>query len=204
MTMDINRYLIKNDNFQVAIKTKLYSLLYSALSEVQFSQIIHTPFGFEYSEIIKIQNERTLVDSWCLMLDIAIKKVGDWTTNDDLKQKRETLRDIISEYIQKPQELRNKIAHGQWLFALNSKNTKENEDTTKRINELDVVKISIWFEVHQYLCFIIRDLIQSPKKGFHNNYWKNLTNLQQFLNRSKGWTLEKRIENLKIKYVNRK
>jgi len=204
MTMDINRYLIKNDTFKVAIKTKLYSLLYSALSEVQFSQIIHTPFGFEHSEILNIQNERTLVDSWYFMLDTAIKKIGDWTTNDDLKQKRETLRLIIYDYIQKPQELRNKIAHGQWLFSLNSKNTKENQDTTKKIKELDVVKISIWFEVHQYLCFIIRDLIQSPQKGFHHNYWINLTNLQEFMDESKSWTLEKKVANLKIKYENRK
>jgi len=71
MTMDINHYLIKNDSFQVNIKTKLFSLLYSALSEAQFTQILHTPFGFLHSEILKIQNQRSLVESWHLMLDIA-------------------------------------------------------------------------------------------------------------------------------------
>ncbi len=170
MTLDINHYLIKNDDFQVSIKTKLYSLLYSALSEAQFTQIIHTPFGFLYSEILKIKKERSLADSWYLMIDLALKKVGNWNTNTDLGVKRTKLKQIITEYIEKPQELRNKIAHGQWLFALNSKNTNENPSTTERINNLDVVEISIWFEVHQYLCFIIRDLIQSPKKTFHNDF----------------------------------
>lgn len=204
MTMDINHYLIKSDSFQVNIKTKLFSLLYSALSEAQFTQILHTPFGFQHSEILKIQNQRSLVESWLLMLDIALQKVGDWKTNKDLETRRTTLKKIIGEYIEKPQELRNKIAHGQWIHALNSNNTKENPDTTSRIEDLNVVKISIWFEVHQYLCFIIRDLIQSPQKGFHNNYWTNMTNLEEFLKESQSWTLEKRIKELRIKYDNKK
>ncbi len=203
MTMDLNRYLIKNDSFQVSIKTKLYSLLYSALSEAQFTQILHTPFGFLHSEILNIQNQRSLVESWNIMLDTALQKVGDYETNQDLILKRQTLKNIIKEYIEKPQELRNKIAHGQWIHALNSSNTNENQATTDRINELNVVKISIWFEVHQYLCFIIRDLIQSPQKGFHNNYWVNLTNLQEFLIKSQTWTVEKRVQSLKLKYDNR-
>ena len=117
MTMDINHYLIKNDSFQVNIKTKLFSLLYSALSEAQFTQILHTPFGFLHSEILKIQNQRSLVESWHLMLDIALQKVGDWNTNKDLETRRTTLKKIIGEYIEKPQELRNKIAHGQWIYS---------------------------------------------------------------------------------------
>jgi hypothetical protein len=173
------------------------------LSEAQFTQILHTPFGFLHSEILKIQNQRSLVESWHLMLDIALQKVGDWNTNKDLETRRTTLKKIIGEYIEKPQELRNKIAHGQWIHALNSSNTKENPDTTSSISDLNVVKITIWFEVHQFLCFIIRDLIQLPQKGFYNNYWTNLTNLEEFLNESQSWTLEKRIKGLKLKYDNK-
>ena len=204
MTRDINRYLIKNDQFQVELKTKIYSLLYSALSESQFTQILHTPFGFAHSEILKIQSQRSLIKSWHYMLDQALKKVGDWETNLDLKNKRTTLKSIIDEYIGKPQILRNKIAHGQWIHCLNSLNTNENTEISQRVANLDVVTISVWFEVHQYLCFIIRDLIQSPLKGFHNNYWENLTQLEMFLDKSKNWTIEKRIKDLRLKYDNKK
>lgn len=197
LTMDINKCLSKNDSFQLNIKIKYFSLLYSSVSELQFLQILHTPFGFMHSEILRIQSERSLVDSWNLMVDLAISKVGNPTKRADLRDKKGKIKQIIKEYIEKPQELRNKIAHGQWIHCLNSKNTKENEDTTERVNKLNVVQISIWFEVHQYLCFIIRDLIQSPKKGFHNNYWSNLVKLEEFLRKSKNWTIEKRIETLK-------
>ena len=46
---DIHSYIRKNDNYQIQIKTKFLSLLYSAWSEAQFIQIVFTPKGFNYS-----------------------------------------------------------------------------------------------------------------------------------------------------------
>jgi len=209
LRMDLNRCLLKNDEFQLNIKTKYYSMLYSSVSESQFLQILYTPYGFDYSEIQKIEydirinkkgkeyrKKRSLIDSWNLIVDIAIRKVGNPETSKDLKEKKGKIKAIIKEYIEKPQELRNKIAHGQWIHAFNNENTRENEKTSKRIKELNFIQIYIWFEIHQYLCFIIRDLIQSPKKTFHNSYWEHLSKLEEFIKRSKRWTIEGKLVEL--------
>ena len=203
LTIDINHSLLKGDQFKVDLKTNFYTLLYSSLSEAQFIQILHTPHGFLFSEIQKIKDKGAIFEQWRLMIDLALKKVGDYETSADLRNKREKLRSIITEYIEKPQIIRNKIAHGQWLHALNSPMTGENTSTTEKIANLNVVEISKWFEVHQYLCFIVRDLIQSPHKVFHNNYWEHFTLLEEFLTGSKNWTLKKRIEDIKRKYQNK-
>ncbi len=195
----INHYLKKSDAFQVELNTKLYALLYCTLSEAQFIQIVNTPNGFQYTEIEKIKNEKNnngVVKAWELMLDLAFDKVGDWKNNSDLMERRVKLGEIIIEFIKGPSELRNKIAHGQWDIALNRKNTNKNETKTLELKELNVIKISRWSEVHQFLGLIIRDLIQSPKKGFHNNYWTNLTKLNEFITDSSNWTMQKRIEKL--------
>lgn len=202
LTKDINFNLKKKDTFQVEAKTKLLALLYCTLSEAQFIQIVHTPKSFLFYEIERIKLERkikSIAMGWKLMIDIAMDKVGDRTKNADLSRRRDKLHEIITDYIQKPSELRNKVAHGQWDYALNSDNTKENSNTTAEINNLDVVKISRWLKVHDYLGLIIRDLIQSPKKGNHNNYWTNITNLENFITESSSWTIEKRISRLNIK-----
>lgn len=204
LTMDINNSLLKGDSFKVSLKTKFYSLLYSALSEAQFVQILYTPFGFQESEINKIKREGSIFKQWELMIDISLGKVGDFKKNQDLKKRRAFLKNIIKEFIEKPQLVRNKIAHGQWLHALNSPMTDENTDTSRSISALNVVEISKWFEIHQYLCFIVRDLIQSPQKAFHSNYWVNYTKLEQFVERSKSWTMEERLKDIKRKYENRK
>lgn len=203
LVKDINFYLRKNNEFQVEIKTKLLALLHCTLSEAQFIQIVHTPDGFTNNEIekIKLAKKSNIEDGWRQMIDFAMDKVGDWNNNSDLLNRRNSLLKIISDFIISPSILRNKIAHGQWEFALNRENTKENQELTKQLKDLDVVEITKWFDIHQYMGLIVRDLIQSPKKSFHNNYWINLTNLEQYLEKSKSWTLETKKELLKLKPI---
>lgn len=202
LVKDVNKELKKLDNnFNIELKTKLLALLYCTISEAQFIQIVHTPKGFSYAEIEMIKGKRSIVDGWKLMIDLAMDKVGDWNNVNDLLNRRNELHNIVAIYIEEPQGLRNKIAHGQWVHALNNINTKENPDMTSRMNNLDVVKITIWLEIHQYLAYIIRDLVQSPQKGFHNNYWVNLVNLNDYIANSQSWTIEKRIERIRNKNI---
>jgi putative ubiquitin-RnfH superfamily antitoxin RatB of RatAB toxin-antitoxin module len=197
---DINKEFQRDDNeFQINSKTKIIALLYCALSEAQFLQIVYTPKGFTFSEIEQIKNKRSIAESWELMIDLAMNKVGNWNCNNDLFNRRNRIQEIIKTYIKNPQEIRNKIAHGQWIHALNSKSTKENVNTTTSINELNVVTITIWFIVHQYLAYIVRDLVQSPKRGFHHNYWVHLVELEEFLVKSKSWSIENKIDRIRNK-----
>ena len=192
LNKNINFYIKKNDKFQVGLKTKLLALLYSTLSESEFIQFIHTPDGFTANEIseIKSAKNRSLEEGWKKMIDTAMSKVGDWSNNTDLQIRRNSIIAIVKEYIIGPSILRNKIAHGQWLIALNRENTRKNEELTTKLENLDVVTVSKWFDIHQFMGLIIRDLIQSPSKGFHNNYWKNLTELEQYLTDAPNRTFE--------------
>jgi hypothetical protein len=203
----INTYLKKNDSFQVELNTKLYALVYCTLSEAQFIQIVNTPDGFIDTEIEKIKAEKTkngVVKAWELLFDMAFEKVNvNWKTNEDLMIRKNELQNIIDNYIKPPSELRNKIAHGQWDFALNRESTAENTSKTLELNNLTVVQITIWSKVHQFLGLIVRDLIQSPKNGFHVNYWTNLTKLEQLIAESSNWSMTKRIATLRpIKHKN--
>lgn len=199
LTRDINKDLKKGDLIQIELKTKLLALLYCTLSEAQFIQILHTPKGFTEGEIENIKNQRSISESWKLMVDLAMNRVGNWQNNADLLNRRNSIQEIICTYIEEPQGLRNKIAHGQWVHALNSQNTKENLEITRKIKELDVVRLTIWSKIHQYLAFIIRDLVQSPQIGHHNNYWIHKVELDEFILESNNWTVENRVERLKKK-----
>ena len=148
------------------------ALLYCTLSEAQFIQIVHTPHRFTNLEIEQIKKDKNnnLETRWKTMVDIGMNKVGDCNNNKDLLERRNSILNIVTDFIISPSILRNKIAHGQWEIALNRENTKENESLSSELESLDIVKISKWFDIHQYLSLIIRDLIQSPKKGLYNNY----------------------------------
>ncbi len=202
---DINFYLRKSDDFQVEVKTKLLAILYVAWSEAQFIQIVYTPSAFSPSEIKnikKIKDNKGISEGWKKMVDLALQKVGEWSKNSESQNRKKKLFEIIENYIKSPSVLRNKIAHGQWFHALNTDNTAENIDLTKKLAELDYVKLAKQFEVHKYLGLIIRDLVQSPKKGFHQNYWVHMTTLEEYLDKTRNWNIESKKYKLSLKPIN--
>lgn len=188
---DLNWSLLRDDPAIVAMKTKVFSLLYSAWSEAQFVQILHTPHGFSGSDIERIALTRKASGigfAWKQMISEAIRLVGDPDSNHDLHEREKFLHDTITIYIHNPSVLRNKIAHGQWVIALNNGNSAINDDLTAELEQLDYVRTDVMFEVHQQLGSIIRDLLQSPKKAFHRDYWAHFVELEQLLLKTKDWT----------------
>ena len=198
LVREINHYLKRSDEYQVDIRTKLLALLYCAWSEAQFVQIVHTPNSFSSSEIDNIKqvkDRQGIVKGWNKMIEIALSKVGDWKKGSDLPNRRKKLLSIVKDYIQEPSLLRNKIAHGQWAVALNRGNTAENQGLTQKLKTLDFVEVTKWFKVHNYLGSIIRELVQSPQKNFHSNYWESLEELEAYLRKTENWsTTSKKVE----------
>lgn len=189
---DINLYIRKSNDFEVKVKTKILSLLYSAWSEAQFIQIAFTENGFMYSEILKIKSHKEkfgITEGWKNMINMALEKVGDLNKNKDLKSRLDKLLSIVNDYIEEPSVLRNKIAHGQWINALNRDNTAINTEITQKLDQLDPIEIGKRIEIHRYMGFIVRDLVQSPKAGFHKHYWTNIVNLETYMAHTKTWSL---------------
>ncbi|MCI5136989.1 MAG: hypothetical protein D3922_00930 [Candidatus Electrothrix sp. AR1] len=193
LVKDLNFNIRKGEDYQVTIKTKFLALLYSAWSEAQFTQIVFTPNGFTYSEnrrILRYKKKNGIGKAWKLMLEDAMRKVGDVATRGDLNNRLRKLINISKDYIDEPSQLRNKIAHGEWINALNSKITATNPSVSTVLRRLDPVLVEKRFEVHRFLGYIVRDLIQSPKAGFHKHYWTNIVNLEQYMKKTETWNLQ--------------
>lgn len=186
---NIKESIKNNDNISVKYKTLQYSHLYSALSEAEFIQILSTPNAFEVKDVTSIKKLQSIEDKWDKMIDIAFDKFGsNWKSDPDLYNKYNIIKTLINNYIIKPKKLRNKIAHGQWVIALDGKNSKIDPNITNELKNLDSVKITIWFEVHKFLCSIVRDLVQSPKNAFKTNFQEHYNKLQKHINAKATWT----------------
>lgn len=189
---DINTHIQRDDTPQIDIRTKLFALLYSTWSEAHFAQVVHTPNAFPITEIARIKAEKDklgISHAWNFMLERAVARVGDPATNRDLRKKLATLHELVSEYVKTPALIRNKVAHGQWSTALNRGQTAKNDSLTQQIAALDPIAIDKQFKVHEYMGLIVRDLVESPRKAFHREYWVHYTNLEDYLKRSRSWTL---------------
>jgi hypothetical protein len=171
------------------MKTKLLALTYSAWSEAQFSQIIYTPYAFRESEINEIQRVRKsgITAGWKRLIKISINKIN---VSDSIRNtKKSQLNHYIDIYIFKQSQIRNKIAHGEWINVLEDDEAKAT-DFNQRLDSLNVVDIMIEFQVHTTIGKIIRDLVQSPNNGFSQNYDNHIIELEDYLLEASSWTIE--------------
>jgi hypothetical protein len=200
LNRDVNRSIERSNDLEIQYRTKILAFVYSAWSEAQFLQIAYTPGGFYVPEVNAITNAKSnngVAAGWKLMLERAMTRVGDPALNNDLRDRLSKLIEITQEYIGEPSIIRNKIAHGQWVNVLNRQNTAKNDDLTQVLANLDPVLVMKRKSIHQFFGYIARDLVQSPRVGFHRHYWTNIVNLESYLRRSEGWTLESKKARLK-------
>jgi hypothetical protein len=189
----INDALKTNNERMVLVQTKLLGLLFCAWTEANFLKLVHIPSGFTLLEIkqIKAALDLSTTKGWKKCVELGLGKKID-NEADFTNDARTHLNTIIDEYVSKPAQLRNKIAHGQWMKALNSKNTAINIDLTNDLDLLDVVKIETWFECHTRLAAIVENLIASSTRVFVNSYWTHTVNLEEYLRQAQQYSLDEK------------
>ncbi|MBF0116338.1 MAG: hypothetical protein HQM04_15025 [Magnetococcales bacterium] len=200
----INRNLRKNDHNSAVLNTKMLALIFCAWSEAMFQKLIHTPHGFDISEITQIKNiknKKSITNGWKKIIELGLNKT-DFSKNSGGKANiKQYLYKTIDDYVHEPSLLRNRIIHGQWLVALNSGNDAVNDKITDEISNLDVVVITVWYNVWKTVAGIIESLIESPKRSFNRDYWSEYAKLDDYLRKVKQFSLDKKISLLKKKPI---
>ncbi len=185
----VNRAIREKNDADLISLTKMYALLYSAYAEMSFLKLIHTPKAFSESEILQIVNRRNLEEKWEKCVEFAFKKLNLDANLGDIANKKQTLRKILMEYIIKPSQIRNKVAHGQWIICLNNDCTQENKEITSNMQQLDFVRIDRYFSIYEKFQQCILDLSVS-KKTHYRDYYIIITDLEKYIDSTELWSLE--------------
>lgn len=203
----INNALRRHDQTSIQTLTKTLILVFSAWAEANFQKLIHTPYGFTSNEILQIKAEYKsdgMEAGWSKCIDLGLQKVSkDPKRSNFIPNVKKQLKKIVKEYVIEPRGIRNKIAHGQWVIALNSNNNKINNDISTKIQVLDPVVIKIWFEIFKYLSEIIECLIESPNRTFHRDYWVIVNDLNEYIEKTRGWSTATKEAQLSRKPIKR-
>lgn len=189
----INRAYKAGDLDVALVQTKLYALLYSTYSEARFMKLIFTPFGFTENEIHQILGQERIRDKWVKCLELAFLKFNANKKGSEIPNKKQELMRLIDTYIVDPSILRNKIAHGQFDIVLNRKNENVNLELTESIQNLDFVRIMIWFKANTDIADIIEELIESPDKAHYNNYYTRYQHLSDYLLKTEDWSIDTKL-----------
>ncbi|WP_027182140.1 hypothetical protein [Oleidesulfovibrio alaskensis] len=195
----INNHLRKNDLATAQKFTFIAALTFSAYAEAMFSKLIHTPHAFNLEEIKSIKNKTTTADKWKQAVRIGITKISTSCKHNHKTNLNQKIDVMIDTHIAEPAIIRNKIAHGQWAVALNSKNTNIHAGTTNRISNLDIIKVTLWKKSFSFFYKIVNDIIQSPNKAHFNDYYNHLTELEEYIQKTMHYNLDDKITKLQAK-----
>lgn len=192
-----NRALRLNDKASSEAFTRIYAMLFCAWAEANFSKVIHTPYGFTLDEIDQINHAKTngISVAWKKCVELGAGRL-------DAKRGRfkpntiQTLNSAIDSHVLDPSLIRNKLAHGQWVAALNRDNTALNPEMTNSLNQLNLTHIGGWIECHQILADIVEHLIESPKKTFVRDWYRYVLELEERMKAAEERTLQDHIAKL--------
>ncbi|MEM9670692.1 MAG: hypothetical protein AAF950_17390 [Pseudomonadota bacterium] len=186
----INASLRGKDQPAVDTLTKTYALLFCAWAEANFSKVVHTPYGFDLDEIGQVQAAKAagIVAAWKKCVELGLRHLnaerGSFQPNARRKLER-----AIDDHVLDPSELRNKLAHGQWVIALNRNNDAIQKEMSLRIERLDLVKIDSWIAGHDVLAQLVEQLIESPQRAFVRDWYRYVVDLEQKILAAKARTL---------------
>lgn len=201
LNRQLNALLLGGNQAAVHVSTKVLALVYCALAEALFSKIIHTPKGLTLGEIDQVKSAsrlRGVKDGWIKCVELAMRDVQGAKSNHGHNVKQRLDR-LIGEFIFDPSLLRNKLAHGQWCVALNRDNDAVNPAMTSELAALDVVEVYRRKSALQRLAAIVEDLVESPNKAHHRDYWNHLEKFEQDQREMAQWSIEGKLGQLRAK-----
>ena len=174
--------------------------MFCAWAEANFSKVLHTPYGFELDEIQQVQAAKAegITAAWKKCVELGLRHLdarrGSFTPNAQKK-----IEEIIASHVFDQSILRNKLAHGQWVVALNRANNDIQEDLTAQIAEIDIVKVSGWKEGHLLLANLVEALIETPEKFITKDWYQFVVAIEQHIVEYEGRTFAEHVRRLKFK-----
>jgi len=164
---------------------RLYSFLVGAWAECRLQKLLHETNGFSEKEREVIGQAKTQLEQWERTVDLGFRKHHQvWKAPLIAKNigvthaaRREALHAVLSNELRIIIEIRNKLAHGQWIYPFNSNGDAVEPDKHKLINKENLQSLQFKYALVGYLADTVHDLVVSPatfERDFDSHFNKLL------------------------------
>ena len=162
---------------------RLYSFLVGAWIETRLRKLLHEEFGFTESERNQIEQKASQFEQWKETVDLAFRKHHK-ITKAPLDERnlgvvhaarRAALHDVLSNELRILIEIRNKLAHGQWVYPFNNEGDAVETDKYKLINKENLQSLQFKYSLAGHLANAVHDLVVSPttfERDFEDHFKK--------------------------------
>lgn len=169
------------DDNTVSALVRLYAFLVGAWTECRLRKLLYEPRGFTEHERETINAKNTQLNKWLAAVELAFRSqygvpraaLSEGTLSHATHSRYTTLISLLSDDLRSIIELRNKLAHGQWVYPLNS---DENDVAQEQMNALrteNVLTLQFKKTLLSYLSDAVHDLVVSRptfERDFDKHY----------------------------------
>ena len=181
------RKAIAEEN-QQAIDTfvRLYAFLLGAWAEVRLSKLLFEQNGFSLKQRNRVLSQNSQLTQWKKAVEVGFRKqynvptatLTDTSLPHTAYAQYRTLIEVLERDLKAVIEIRNRLAHGQWIYPLNSSGNDIEDDKYRKIKEENLLSLQFKLQLISILAQIIHDLIVSVptfERDF-NQHYKKITN----------------------------
>jgi hypothetical protein len=165
---------------------RLYSFLVGAWAETRLRKLLHEEFGFSEAERNQIEKKSSQLEQWQETVDLAFRKhhsvkkapLDERSLGVAHAARRAALQDVLTNELRIIIEIRNKLAHGQWVYPFNNEGTAVEPEKYKLINKENLQSLQFKYALSGHLADAVHDLVVSPKT-FERNFEDHFKKLFQ-------------------------
>lgn len=162
---------------------RLYSFLVGAWAETRLKKLLYEEGGFLNKEREQIETKASQLEKWQTTVDLAFRKhhkvkkapLNAQNLGVAHAAKRGALQEVLSNELKIIIEIRNKLAHGQWIYPFNNEGTAVEEGKYQLINKENLQSLQLKFSLIGHLAEATHDLVVSPEtfeRDFEDHFRK--------------------------------
>lgn len=164
------RKVIAEQNVEATASfTRLYAFLVGAWAETRFQKLLNENKAFDEATRNKVLSQSTQLDQWIKTVELSFRhhykvphaQLSTQTLPHSSFQRYTTLIALINDDLKLVIEVRNKLAHGQWIYPLNSGCTEVETSKYLLINGENLLSLQFKRELISTIAEIVHDLAVS-------------------------------------------
>ena len=173
----------------------LYTLLLGAWAENRLRKLLYEPSGLNDDERRDVMSQSSRYEAWRKVTEISYRKhyrvphatLSEQTLPFSAFAQYIKLTEMLETDLRSVIEMRNKLAHGQWVYPLNSQESEIDADKCRDLRKENLLAVQFKRTMIGSLADIVHDLVTSPSayaRDFDANYRKIAQARQNLLTRN--------------------
>ncbi len=198
----------QDDKITISAFTRLYALLLGTWAECRLRKLLFEPKGFSNEDRSLIMSNKNQLDQWKKTLEIAFRRqycvpkapLSKDVLSHSANSRYETLKEMLSNDLGFIIELRNKLAHGQWIYPLNDNGNDIAQSQMNALRIENLLSLQFKKKLLESLSAVIHDLIVS-KPTFERDFDVHLRVVVENQRNLRNRDYEDWVRKMKQKYI---